>query len=301
MIWAVGVENHPRRRTILAAAVAAVGLFAAKGAWADQALVDLQVIDRDTGQVMQAWRHAGRLFIAGEPGRRYGLRVTNNTGGRVLAVLSVDGVNIVSGETAGYNQRGYILAPYGSTNVYGWRKSTTEIAAFSFAPLPQSYAARTGRPGDVGVIGMAIFEERLPPPPSPPVVSRALPLSARARSTTDASTIPPLPVPPVEHRIEQPRPPSAAPAPALGAATVAASPPSEKLGTAHGESERSFATLVSFERATLQPRMTLQIEYDTYANLAAAGVVPAPPRSRNRPQPFPSERSGFVPDPPRGF
>jgi hypothetical protein len=299
MIWAVGVESHPRRRTILAAAVAAVGLLAAKGAWAGQAPVDLQVIDRDTGQAIQAWRHGGRLFIAGEPGRRYGLRVTNNTGGRVLAVLSVDGVNIVSGETAGYNQRGYVLTPCGSANVYGWRKSTTEIAAFSFAPLPESYAARTGRPGDVGVIGMAIFEERLPPPPPPPpppVVSRATEPSARSRFTPDVATIPPLPVPPVEHRIEQPRPP-----PAPGAPAVAASPPSEKLGTAHGESERSFVTLVNFERATAQPRMTLQIEYDTYANLVAAGVVPVPPRPRDRPQPLPTERNRFVPDPPRGF
>ena len=37
------------------------------------------------------------------------------------------------------------------------RLSDSEVAAFVFASLPQSYAARTGRPGDVGVIGLAAW------------------------------------------------------------------------------------------------------------------------------------------------
>src|SRR5580704_13573287 len=137
-----------RRRTLLAAAIAVIGLAAGGCAHAGQDPVDLKVVDRDTGRVLRIWRHDGRLFVAGDPGDRYSLRVTNHTDGRVLVVLSVDGVNIISGETAGYDQT-------------GWRKSTTEVAAFTFAPLPQSYAARTGRPADVGVIGMAVFNERV--------------------------------------------------------------------------------------------------------------------------------------------
>src|SRR6202012_2388737 len=101
--------------------------------------------------VLPVWRRDGRLFVAGEQGERYSLRVTNHTDGRVLVVLSVDGVNIYTGQTAKYDQGGYILSPYESYDIRGWRKSTTEVAAFSFTALPRSYAAQTGRPGDVGV------------------------------------------------------------------------------------------------------------------------------------------------------
>jgi|SRR5579859_4997251 len=160
-----------RRRTVLAAAIAAIGVAGAAHARADPGPVDLAVVDRDTGEALPVWRHHGRLFVAGEPGARYGLRVVNHTDGRVLLVLSVDGVNVVTGETANYGQRGYVLGAYGAYDVTGWRKSDREVAAFAFAPLPQSYAARTGRPADVGVIGMAVFRERVAAPvpyPTPP-------------------------------------------------------------------------------------------------------------------------------------
>ena len=147
-----------RRRPFLATAIAALCLTGAACAHADP--VDLTVIDRDTGETLRVWRHDGRLFVAGRPGARYSLKVANNTDGRVLVVMSVDGVNILSGETANYDQRGYIFDAHESYAVNGWRKSDTEIAAFTFASLPQSYAARTGRPADVGVIGMAVFNER---------------------------------------------------------------------------------------------------------------------------------------------
>ena len=132
---------------MLAAAVAAAALSGGAAMAHPGGLpVDLSVVDRDTGQVLRVWRHDGRLFVAGRPGARYSLRVGNHTDGRVLVVLSVDGVNILTGETAGVDQRGYVFSPFESYDLSGWRKSDTEIAAFTFAPLPQSYAARTGRP-----------------------------------------------------------------------------------------------------------------------------------------------------------
>jgi hypothetical protein len=55
---------------------------------------------------------ANPLLTAGEPGVRYGLRVANRSSARVLAVLSIDGVNILTGESAAYDQRGYVFDPY---------------------------------------------------------------------------------------------------------------------------------------------------------------------------------------------
>ena len=88
------------------------------------------------------------------------MALQNLTGERVLAVLSVDGVNAISGQTAGSSQAGYVLEPWQQVEIRGWRKSYSDIAEFYFTDLPDSYAARTGRPQNVGVIGVAAFRER---------------------------------------------------------------------------------------------------------------------------------------------
>ena len=114
-----------RRRTALVLGLLALAPLELSPALAQTRnnLVDVRVINRDTGEVLRTWRHEGRLYVAGEPGTRYGLRFSNRTGGRILAVASVDGVNIVTGETANYDQRGYVLSPWQTTEVNGWRKS----------------------------------------------------------------------------------------------------------------------------------------------------------------------------------
>ncbi len=89
---------------------------------------------------------------------------------------------------------------------------------------------------------------------------------------------------------------------------VTAQKRSDKLGTAHGALEEDVMTYEPFERQTPYPQFTRQIEYDTYDNLVAAGVIPrSPPRPQprpksRRPQAFPAEpdNAGFVPDPPPG-
>jgi hypothetical protein len=304
-----GTSTTLRRRTLLAAAVAAVGLAGAASAWADTDLVDLKVVDRETGQALRTWRHHGRLFVAGEPGARYGLRVTNHTDGRVLLVMSVDGVNVVTGETANYGQNGYVLDAHDSYDVTGWRKSNVEVAAFAFAPLPQSYAARTGRPGDVGVIGMAVFRERVvaPVPYSPlsPIRPEWRDESSRDSSSAArrAAMAPRLaaPAPPPMNMAPMERP--KAPAPSMPQATERSAgafyrPQDEKLGTAHGAREWSVVNTTTFVRATRYPQSIREVEYDTYDNLVASGVIPPSPYAEHRPRPFPASPGGFVPDPP---
>ena len=74
----------------------------------------------------------------------------------------------------------------------------------------------------------------------------------------------------------------------------------EKLGTAHGAREWSVVSMVPFERASRGPQWISQIEYDTYDNLVASGVIPPSPYAQHRPRPFPlnPDGAGFVPDPP---
>jgi len=251
------------------------------------ALADLQVISRTTGQPLAIYPHAGKLHVIGQPGEGYSVRVSNRTGRRILAVVSVDGVNVVNGETAAPDQTGYVLDPWQSYEIEGWRKSAREVAAFYFTSLPDSYAARTGRPGNVGVIGLAVFQEALPPraaaPIQPPFAKGG---SARDRAAAEAQ------------------------APAADAdrsddlrqeSNRAAAPPAsrmqEKLGTGHGEQRYSAVSFTDFRRAAAFPAEVLSLYYDRYENLAARGILPGP-RYSSAPQPFPAAAQ-FVPDPPR--
>ena len=257
-------------------------------------LVDISVVNRNTGETLRTWYHHGRLYVAGDPGARYGLRFANHTGRRILAVVSVDGVNIITGETANYNERGYVLSPWETIDVNGWRKSETTIADFQFAPLSGSYAARTGRPGDVGVIGMAVFEERKPMPPRPLDSSMASPMPDIVRRAPMMVPAPP-PAPPPPAAMQSPAPASRSAAEGtVGAMSARAD---EKLGTGHGASEWSVINIVDFVRATSAPQAITSIEYDTWDHLVANGVIPSD--TGRHPRAFPGEpRLSYVPDPP---
>lgn len=234
-------------------------------------LAGVQVYDRSDQRFLPIYRHRGRLYVAGEPGHSYELRVENRGARRLLAVASIDGVNVISGETATPAQSGYVLDAYGAVRIDGWRKSLDDVAIFYFTALPDSYAARTGRPDDVGVIGVALFPERRPPRRWWGDGDEAAPL-ARDQAGTGAA---------------------AAEAPAAKAESRAAEP---RLGTGHGHREWSSAELTEFERASDTPAEIVTIWYDSYRNLARQGVVPRERAHwpRHRPDPFPG---GFAPDP----
>src|SRR5205809_7354400 len=159
-------EFQHRRRGLMLVMAATAAFAAAQPAaaqWPSAALVSVDVYDRTEGTSLVVYPKDGRRYIVGTPGHEYAVRIRNNSGERVLAVTSVDGVNVVSGETASPEQSGYVIDPYGSVEIAGWRKSFERTAAFFFTDLGNSYAARTGRPGNVGVVGVAVFTEKEPP------------------------------------------------------------------------------------------------------------------------------------------
>lgn len=251
-----------------------------------QPLVDVDIVDRDTGEWLPEYRHRGRDWVPGTPGHRYGVRLTNTTGERVLVVLSVDGVNAISGETAAANQTGYVLGPWQSTEITGWRKSWQDVAQFYFTDLPDSYAARTGRPDNVGVIGVAVFRERVQPQPyyAPPI--------ARENEYDDR----------YRGRSESKSAPAAAPQASRRAAEAAdsASGVGQSIGTGHGQREWAPVSRTDFVRASRTPAQVVQLRYDDIPNLVAMGVMPRPYRyddgyRRGQPQAFPN---GFAADPP---
>lgn len=290
----------PNRRFLLSlAAAAALSACGTPPALAAGNLVDVQVVDRASHSVLPDYRHRGLSYVAGRPGDRYAVRLSNRSGQRVLVVLSVDGVNAITGETASTSQTGYVLAPYQTADITGWRKSDREAAAFYFTALPDSYAARTDRPDNVGVIGAAVFRERVQPPPPPPPRAFEPPYSGgrfdreqRAESSAVERQAQGAAADAANQSAARAAPMSpAAPAPSLAQAPREreAAKAAEKLGTGHGEREYSPMGRTQFERASSSPNEVVQIRYDSYANLQASGVIP----SRRVPDPFP----GFVRDP----
>ncbi|WP_457392330.1 hypothetical protein [Roseateles sp. P5_E1] len=276
-----------RRRTALlqlAALTGLAGLHASCAAVVSPPLLDMQLIDRDSGASLAQYASRGRRFSPGTPGSRYAIRLSNRSAERVLVVLSVDGVNAITGDTAGFNQSGYVLSPGESYDITGWRKSDERIAAFEFTSLGDSYAARTGRPADVGVIGAAVFREVYVPPPvyDAPLVSPAAPVAPSPLSRLNSGA--------ADAAVQ------AAPARESAGRAEAERSVRAKLGTGHGASEWSPIAHTGFQRRTSQPEQLLEIHYDSQANLMAAGIMPRP--MAQLPRSFPNSSGGYVPDPP---
>jgi hypothetical protein len=297
-------------RRALAAALASLGLAAGAAVAQPSAqpyvksnLVQVDVFDRFDGAALPVYQKDGRHYIVGMPGHEYAVRIRNCTGGRVLVVTSVDGVNVISGDTASPGQSGYVLDPWASVEIAGWRKSMDRTAAFYFTDLGDSYAARTGRPQNVGVIGVAVFQER------PKriayreqdlrgrLAAAEAPEPARKADRAEAAASPPLPA-------------AAGASSGVRDSAESVAQPSDykenqarqlsKLGTGHGRNEDSRVTLTQFERASSSPAETVAIQYDRRENLAALGVLPQPTPyiARRDPNPFPGVMR-FAPDPNR--
>lgn len=257
-------------------ALAASALLAALPASARDARgpVELTLVDRDEGVELPRYPARGQLWVPGTPGHRYAVLLENRSAGRVLVVLSVDGVNAVTGESADFDQAGYVLEPWQSTEVTGWRKSLRDVAQFVFTDSRDSYASRTGRPFDVGVVGIAVFEEAR--------WRRAPGTGGRDRDGHDH------PWPEADARAEAASPASAPPMAAARA---------QSIGTGHGHREYDPVTRTGFVRASRAPVQVLQLRYEDGRALAARGIVPRRYGDRRRdPRAFPG---GFVPDPPR--
>jgi len=239
---------------------------------------------------LSVYRHHGEYWVAGRPGARFSVMIRNRGDERILAVTAVDGINVISGKTAAWLQTGYVFDARERYDIPGWRKNQSEVADFNFTAASESYAARTDRPANVGVIGVAVFLEQKPK-------IAAVPKEATVPDSPSFSNAPPAPAADASSR-------------SAGAASLAQSArsaiaenfasPERKLGTGHGAREVSYVHDVPFERASSTPNEVIRIRYDSLENLIAMGVVSQRTTPWPAPNAFPDSDPRYVPDPPGG-
>jgi hypothetical protein len=123
-----------------------------------------------SGRFMSGFDAGGKKFMVGQAGDRYSIVIQSNVPARLEVVVSVDGLDVLDGQEASFTKRGYIIAPHSSIEIDGFRQSTETVAAFRFGSVKDSYAEKKhGAARNVGVIGVALFNEQGTNPSSWPL------------------------------------------------------------------------------------------------------------------------------------
>ena len=299
--------------------------------------IEVSVEDAQNNRLPGA-RHEGDLYVAGNQGKPYQVRVRNRTGKRVLVVTTVDGRNVQTGDPGDYEGAGHVLEPHQSWVYKGWRTSDDKVAAFKFGSKNDSYSSQLGSKENVGVIGVAVFEEKEPDPkiitvtetrfvPLPYIVERPAPWwpnthitwtsdtfrlgDALRQGNTTGSGIDMVNCSTTVSSAEL-----SASSTVIGSVSI--EPVSrgrsstkgkrkrkgqvrQELGTEFGEQLSSSVQRTSFNRATDEPCEVHAIRYDSVDALRRRGIRVDRPsqRPQQRPSPFPESQDGYCKPPPR--
>lgn len=277
---------------------------------------DVQII-REDGETLPTYAARDRFYVQGFAGQRYTIRITNPTGHRVEAVVSVDGLDAVDGEAGDLRKRGYIVPAYGTVNVEGFRTSLQDVATFRFSSVDGSYAGQKGKARNVGVIAVALFEEQAPV--EEPTIATGgyynyeddLDDKAPRTRTESAKAEKQAPPPPAPRSSSAKG--AAQPAPRAvskdnyaddeAGGEVSAAPPTYRpgLGTQFGEGRYSAASYTRFQRSSTRPIAIAELRYNDAAGLAALGIAVQPMPDENEimtretADPFPGDRFAHAP------
>jgi hypothetical protein len=265
------------------------------------------------GHPTQTYWHDGETFVLGRLGDRYTIRVNNRTGRRVEAVVSVDGRDVIDGKPGDFaHKRGYLVPAWGEVEIDGWRLSQWQAAAFRFSSVADSYAGRMGNARNVGVIGVAIFPERVyrPRPVIPTLPYRddyRAPMGSNRKGSVEDESSSGRAAPAQDALADRAE---SAPAPAAKSAaseSMAQRRSRPGLGTEFGEAVSSQIHEVEFVRANQsEPSVVMGLRYNDRPGLIAMGIDvdgccgPDENSLRRSADPFPVSHTRFA-RPPRGW
>ena len=112
------------------------------------------------GRACKEYTHKGMSFIEARHGTNYTVKIKNDNPYRVMAVLSVDGLDVVTGKPAEETNTGYIIDAYNSLDIKGYRISDDNSASFIFTSKGKSYVQQAkSNATNAGVIGLRTYKE----------------------------------------------------------------------------------------------------------------------------------------------
>lgn len=113
------------------------------------------------GNSVKEYQHEGNTFIEAKSGSSFSIKLKNNYSGRVMAVVSVDGVDVITGENASETESGYVIGSNSSIEIKGYRVDSEHEASFKFIEKNsgKGYAEFKGDSSNAGVIGIRFYSE----------------------------------------------------------------------------------------------------------------------------------------------
>jgi hypothetical protein len=221
------------------------------------------------GDTIRKIRHEGRTYLPVMDGDEFSIRVKNGSGRRVLAIISVDGLDVIGGEEASHESDGYVIGAYQTLNIDGWRTSDETVATFTVGGKSTSYSSKTGRgTKNTGVIGVVVYAEKQ--------VRRVKSFTDRPRGMANFDGD-------VEYesygerRIEVEE--------TTSGGIVLNCVPTQEAGTEFGREQVSRVTTVKFERDD-RTKEVITLYYDTAKGLEGRGIKVY---TFDEPNPFPGQ------------
>lgn len=257
-----------------------LGAGAAEAQWWDPgetpgALVGVSVeMDGGRAPLYPAPDGSPRWYLEAREGSSYAVVLSNRTAERLGVVLTVDGLNAISGERD--SNRMYVLGPWEQCTIRGWRTSLADVRRFTFVDERASYASRSGKAnGKMGWIQALVYRERRPYVRRPWIEDGRSGERDRAGEAGPVPEVPPTTAPPAA--ADAPAAKSEAPRELSRAYPGGRSYP----GTGWGPRAEDPVVVVSFDpQAAPAEQVTLRYEYRN--GLVALGILPRPWPPRDR-------------------
>lgn len=229
------------------------------------------------GRPLREHLHKGEYWMEGRKGSDFTVRVRNKTWQRILAIVSIDGLSVMDGKEASFDSGGYVIDGQGQIDIPGWRLDNKKIAKFRFGKSGKSYAAKEGKPLNIGVVGCAVFiEQQIGYYICEPWGGRNRYGGGDGTFTTSSTSLPPIAESNQVYGTE------------INCFFAQDQAPS--LGTEFGKMEDHRVSTVTFVRANETPDEIYEIRYADRSELERRGVdLKRKPVIANRPTAFPKE------------
>jgi hypothetical protein len=105
----------------------------------------------------------GNSWVEARKGTKFEIKITNEWWNRCLAIVSVDGLNVINAQhEVPEKSPGYIVNRWSSVTIPGWKINEDQARDFMFVEPNNTYASKIGGdPNNVGVIGLAVYDEKI--------------------------------------------------------------------------------------------------------------------------------------------